>query len=78
MTISTLLILAVCMSYMNLGYSPALQKSIVAQWLEHSTGVQNVIGSNPVGDSVFLDHFMFLGNCPPTAPLSQHFALSEN
>ena len=23
------------------------------------------------------DHFTFLGNCPPTPPLSQHFALSE-
>ena len=25
----------------------------------------------------FLDHFMFLGNCPPTPPLSHYFALSE-
>ena len=25
-----------------------------------------------------LDHFTFLGNCPPTPPLSQHFALSKN
>ena len=24
------------------------------------------------------DHFTSLGNCPPTPPLSQHFALSEN
>ena len=23
------------------------------------------------------DHFTFLGNCPPTPPLNQHFALSE-
>ena len=23
------------------------------------------------------DQFMFLGNCPPTTPLTQHFALSE-
>ena len=23
------------------------------------------------------DRFRFLGNCPPTPPLSQHFALSE-
>ena len=23
------------------------------------------------------DHYTFLGNCPPTPPLSQHFALSE-
>ena len=26
---------------------------------------------------VALDHYTFLGNCPPTPPLSQHFALSE-
>ena len=25
----------------------------------------------------FWDHKTFLGNCPPTPPLSQHFALSE-
>ena len=24
------------------------------------------------------DHYTFLGNCQPTHPLSQHFALSEN
>ena len=24
-----------------------------------------------------LDHYMFLGNCPPTPPLSHYFALSE-
>ena len=23
------------------------------------------------------DHYTFLGNCPPTRPLSQHFALTE-
>ena len=23
------------------------------------------------------DHYTFLGNCPPTPPLSQHFALIE-
>ena len=23
------------------------------------------------------DHYTFLGNCPPTSPLSQHFAVSE-
>ena len=27
---------------------------------------------------VVADHFTFLGNCPPTPPLSQHFALSKN
>ena len=34
-----------------------------------------------VGSSCHLqlmDHFVFLGNCPPTPPLSQHFALSKN
>ena len=25
----------------------------------------------------FLDYYTFLGNCPPTPPLSQHFTLSE-
>ena len=25
----------------------------------------------------FLDYYTLLGNCPPTPPLSQHFALSE-
>ena len=26
---------------------------------------------------LFLDHYKFPGNCPPTTPLSQHFALRE-
>ena len=26
---------------------------------------------------VIIDEFKFLGNCPPTPPLSHHFALSE-
>ena len=26
---------------------------------------------------VNLDHYTFVGNCPPTPPLSQDFALSE-
>ena len=26
---------------------------------------------------VKVDHYTFLGNSPPTPPLSQHFALSE-
>ena len=30
----------------------------------------------PVNDKT--DQFRFLENCPPTPPLSQHFALSEN
>ena len=28
--------------------------SLVAQWSEHPSGVQKIIGSNPVGDSDFL------------------------
>ena len=28
-------------------------------------------------DMKILDHYTFLGNCPPTPHLSQHFALSE-
>ena len=27
---------------------------------------------------VVVDHYTLMGNCPPTPPLSQHFALSEN
>ena len=30
------------------------------------------------GPKLFWDHFTFLWNCPPTRPLSQHFALSKN
>ena len=26
----------------------------------------------------FWNHYTSLGNCPPTPPLGQHFALSEN
>ena len=29
------------------------------------------------GLNVHSDHYTFLGNCPPTPPLSQHFALTE-
>ena len=42
-----------CMLYMNLVNDPARYKSLVAQWLEHPTGVRKVIGSIPVGDSDF-------------------------
>ena len=38
---------------MNLVYGPAHHGSFVAQCLEHPTGVQKVIGSNPVGNSAF-------------------------
>ena len=30
-----------------------------------------------LGMAPFLDHFGFLGNCPPTPPLNHYFALSE-
>ena len=26
---------------------------------------------------IFADHYTFLGNCLPTPPLSQHFALND-
>ena len=41
------------MSYINRVYSLAHHKSFVAQWLENPTGVRNVMGSIPVGDSDF-------------------------
>ena len=41
------------MSCMNLVYGLVCLKSLVAQWLEHLTGVQKVIGSNPVWDTDF-------------------------
>ena len=41
------------MLYMNLVYGPTHQESFIAQWLEHLTSVQKVIGSIPVGDSNF-------------------------
>ena len=41
------------MSYMNLVYGLVRLESLIAQWLEHSTGVRKVIGSSPVGDSDF-------------------------
>ena len=42
---------------MNLVYGVVGDASLVTQWLEHSTGVWKVIGSNPDGD---LDSFL----CP--------------
>ena len=38
---------------MNLVYGFVHQESLIAQWLEHLTGVRKVIGSTPVGDSDF-------------------------
>ena len=32
---------------------------------------------SPDSTSKIWDHYAFFGNCPPTSPLSQHFALSE-
>ena len=41
------------MSNMNLVYVLALHEFSVAQWIERPTGVWEVIGLNPVGDSDF-------------------------
>ena len=41
------------MLYMNLVYGPTHQESFIAQWLEHLTSVQKVIGSIPVEDPDF-------------------------
>ena len=56
MTLSTLLILAVHRTHVihEPGIWPSSPQSLVAQWLEHSTGVRKVIDLTPVGDSVFL------------------------
>ena len=35
-----------------------------------------VIVYNPISQTV-LDQYRFLGNCPPTPPLTHHFALGE-
>ena len=45
------------MSYMNQVYGLARHQSLVAQWLEHPTGVGKIIGSHLVGD---LDIFFFV------------------
>ena len=42
------------------------------------THVKDVIISlSQVWENKNLDHYTFLGNCLPTPPLRQHFALSE-
>ena len=38
---------------MNLAYGPTCHESFVAQWLEHLTSVQKVVGSIPVEDPDF-------------------------
>ena len=38
---------------MNLAYGPTRNESFIAQWLEHLTSVQKVIGSIPVEDPDF-------------------------
>ena len=56
MVLSTLLILAVCRTRVttNSVNMTSLATSLsVAQWLERLTGVREVMGSIPVGDSVF-------------------------
>ena len=55
--LATLLILAVCRMHVihepcNV-YDPAHHESFVAQWLEHPTGLREVIGSICFGDSEF-------------------------
>ena len=39
--------------------------------------VDEAFGQTPPGEVKFLNHHTFLGNCPPTPPLSRHFALRE-
>ena len=56
-------------------YDPPSQPPGKTQCTAFSMRV-NVVLSTPV-DSDYLDHYTFLGNCPPTPPLSQHFVLSE-
>ena len=63
--------------------------SILRRYIEHhlatedyGRGPTSSPGSDPgdkVGTQPFseMDHYTFLGNCPPTHPLSQHFASSE-
>ena len=42
-----------CLTYKNLEYDLAHYESHVAQWLERPTGIWKVMGSTPVGGSVF-------------------------
>ena len=52
------------MSYMNCVYGTASHESFVAQWLEHLTGLRNVIGSITVADSdIFLSSIYMLLTC---------------
>ena len=52
------------MSYMNCVYGTASHESFVAQWLEHPTGAQKVIGSTTVADShIFLSSIYMLLTC---------------
>ena len=59
--------------------------SFVAQWLEHSTGIQKVIGSIPIGYSEFffvpclwhVDHIISHCLCIWSKPISDRFRLSS-
>ena len=48
---------------------------IPCQW-NLDSGFQSIAGVR-IPQVKIWDHYAFLGNCPPTSPLSQHFALSE-
>ena len=39
--------------------------------------VDEAFGQTPPGEVKFQDDHTFLGNCPPTPPLSRHFTPSE-
>ena len=55
-----------------------MQKEALSTTVSVQSPVKDVIISmSQVWDNKNLDHYMFLGNCLPTPPLSQHFALSE-
>ena len=45
---------------------------------QHQYGRRNVTSKRSImpGKHIW-DHYTFLGNCPPTPPLDQHFAPSE-
>ena len=57
-----------CMSYMSYVCGTASHESFVAQWLEHPTGAQRVIGSITVADSdIFLSSIY---NYAPDMPIT--------
>ena len=52
-----------------------LEQSMIAKFIQGMLQI-NVSGFHLDFPDDFLDHYTFLGNSPPTPPLSQHFALS--